>query len=661
MNLTNAWKQHFLSLPGNEQGNRNMESFSLSMSSTQSIGVRLNSFAEDVDTVIFIADLNKKVAVIHSPKNHGGTRNRPTNKISCLIGLGPQAACVVLNESQAVSDCNIRTPTLDELEECTTKEDVKALDPPDNNTPVTFEGSASFIPAPWLTEYVINEESRDPTELIVGAMIAAKAFDLGHENDEAYENSKAKTHVEDFIMWLYGVFSGEVPETRFNICPDDGEVKNWCEERHAACIMGSLSTVQENTTANPDNSAILAQLTEIVANQAEETGAANKIRKEELQLKQDREDSKTDRLKKLHHSIKNMLMNAAAPYCVNEEEYVTSSILPDSCMNFFNCENAGTADQELAEQFRELGVPEANYSHGTVQSLLAGHFLYKSGLEPSNFTAFGFNEDVPVLSNEPNRTLLLYLAATQGRGKTLEEITRSTKQWVKAPMTFEELTMQFILLMAASTIFFSAESALVPSLNSFQKSMMLNKRCIKTRIASDELYAAKILYAVDTRVQRWLQECKIAKERENIDDSIVNFKDLTNDVLNGRFTMQLPLVFMINPATDQKIGGRPTSDGPPTKKSRMNGERGEDKRTLNKNQIEAFKIKPKENWRIFCGEVQKERPVWDGETRMCHRWFIKGYCFEDCYHKSSHVEKEKVPADKEKEFGTWMKKARSEK
>ena len=70
MNLTNGWKQYYLSLPGNEQGNKNMGPFSLSVSSNQSASTRLSSLTEDVDTVIFIADENKKVAVIHSPKNH---------------------------------------------------------------------------------------------------------------------------------------------------------------------------------------------------------------------------------------------------------------------------------------------------------------------------------------------------------------------------------------------------------------------------------------------------------------------------------------------------------------------------------------------------------------------------------------------------------------
>ena len=105
--------------------------------------------------------------------------------------------------------------------------------------------------------------------------------------------------------------------------------------------------------------------------------------------------------------------------------------------------------------------------------------------------------------------------------------------------------------------------------------------------------------------------------------------------------------------------GQATLNGPPRKKKR--GEDAEDTRILNNHQFEAFKMKPKEDWRMFCGEIMKSRPAWDNSTLMCHRWWIKGYCFPDCAHSGSHVEKETVSAEKEKEFGTWMKKARGTK
>ena len=295
--------------------------------------------------------------------------------------------------------------------------------------------------------------------------------------------------------------SKDITETRISIRPDDGELKNYADQRHRDHIFSPFAEVQANGAANPNNGAVMTQLTASISQQAEEIAEANKLQKEELQLRKDREENKKDRLKNLHPSIKNMLTNASPPYCDDEEEeYVTNSTLPDLCLAFFNFENVGTANQELVEQFRELRTPEATYSQATVQALMVCHFLYQSGLEPSNFTACGFNEETPTLASEPNRTLLLYLAATQGRRKTLEEISCSTKQWVKAPTIFKELAMQLVLLMGISTIFFSAESALVPSVNTFHKSMTLNKTCIRTRIASDKLYASKFLYATVSSV-----------------------------------------------------------------------------------------------------------------------------------------------------------------
>ena len=55
-------------------------------------------------------------------------------------------------------------------------------------------------------------------------MVAAKAFDAGHDNNPDLEEYKAANHAEDFPLWLFGVHLGEIPETRLSIHPDDGEL-----------------------------------------------------------------------------------------------------------------------------------------------------------------------------------------------------------------------------------------------------------------------------------------------------------------------------------------------------------------------------------------------------------------------------------------------------
>ena len=81
-----------------------------------------------------------------------------------------------------------------------------------------------------------------------------------------------------FSQWLFGVQAGDIPETRISIRLDDGEIKTFCEERHAACIIGSLHIVVENESSSVDVDTILCQLTSSISHQAEETPFANILR-----------------------------------------------------------------------------------------------------------------------------------------------------------------------------------------------------------------------------------------------------------------------------------------------------------------------------------------------------------------------------------------------
>ena len=101
-------------------------------------------------------------------------------------------------------DCNLVTPTIDALCECTTATEVAELEAPDENSLVTYPGSASFLPAPWLADVVIAANSSDPFLLITVVNAAATAFDLEHEEDENYVTS-ATDHTGDFSVWAWGI------------------------------------------------------------------------------------------------------------------------------------------------------------------------------------------------------------------------------------------------------------------------------------------------------------------------------------------------------------------------------------------------------------------------------------------------------------------------
>ena len=62
--------------------------------------------------------------LLHSPRNFGGTRTRPANKLVCMLGIGPQAVSILVDLNSAIANCDIIVPTVDELSGCTTAQEV---------------------------------------------------------------------------------------------------------------------------------------------------------------------------------------------------------------------------------------------------------------------------------------------------------------------------------------------------------------------------------------------------------------------------------------------------------------------------------------------------------------------------------------------------------
>ena len=115
-------------------------------------------------------------------------------------------------------------------------------------------------------------------------------------------------------MCKFGVGKGAIHEIRYSVRPDDGKLQNFKKDRHITCILGALNTTL--TVANPaDNDAVLRQLTVSISSQTKEAGTANSLCREELDRQSVRDELKKDKLKKLHKSVKNMLMIASASDC----------------------------------------------------------------------------------------------------------------------------------------------------------------------------------------------------------------------------------------------------------------------------------------------------------------------------------------------------------
>ena len=165
MPLSTNWKQHFALLASNKDGNKMMLEFSHAITAVKSQRERLIALTEERESIIFITDKNGLINIAHSPTNFGGMRTRPAHKITCLVGMWPLATAVVWNNEQAIESCEIRTATAAKIHECTTAEQFRALVAPredDEDGDMGLSGEAPFIPAPFMSNFVLEAESKDP-------------------------------------------------------------------------------------------------------------------------------------------------------------------------------------------------------------------------------------------------------------------------------------------------------------------------------------------------------------------------------------------------------------------------------------------------------------------------------------------------------------------
>ena len=674
------WSDYFTARPDNEKGNQNTSVYASAWNKNTSSATKLSLLINDPDTVIFGADTEGTIIPLHSFANLGGSLLRPDNKFACLIGSGQVGVAVIVAENSVTADCSYAAPSPEVIIAKKTRTELQAIPDPDDDDDTTeemteYRGCATFLPAPWLVDSVLASNSNDPWELILAASTSATDFDNEHGEDPTYLTT-AKGHLEEFVVWAWGVKLRKVTTTAYRLDLTDSSLLTFQQDRQDACI---LPANQHATFGNPTipppgpppifapgtaptlNDAVLHQLAASISRQSDEAKTQNELLTRQLEHNLDKEDKKKDRFKKLHSSTKQLILFASA----TDADDVPLEV-EDSCKRFINAETVGIAEQELNLQFKNLGLHDAAFSPGLTQALYAGKFTWADKSTPSNFSPFSFFEVEPLaIADQQNRHLILHLVETQGKGKTLDEIKASNKQEVKAPTTYLELIHQLNFFAGACSIFFGENSIACQAVTALVALVERNRHILKTREA-DKKFMSQFLFAVDTRFQLWLDECTTLTCRNQVDDSMLNFTQLVENVRFGTFFVQLPPTFIAATEADSKPGnGGGKTNKRTAEKNDEEDKEGKKKRrkpttVRNSSQPDACKLQTGETWGThFANKGFNDRVDWDGSCKMCPRWFIRGFCFADCTNKDSHVNAEDIPADKLAAFQQFMRTCRS--
>ena len=439
----------------------------------------------------------------------------------CLLGTGTLAKPLEVNHLTLMEDCNLVTLTIDALHECTTAIEVAEVEAPNENGLITYPGSATFLPAPWLAEAVIAANSSDPFLLITIVNAAATVFDEEHWDDDNYITN-AEDHAGDFLLWSWAVGAGRVSATSCIFDPTDIDLERFIIERHQACIIPSGGVtwaaipggLPPPPAADITSTAVFGLLNTTLSRQADKQEEQNKILSNQLEHMIEKEGSNKNIFKNLRDST--------------------------------NSKMVALAEQELNTQFESHGLSEVSF---------LGNLLWSSSDSPSNHSPFSLAEVEPLRADEQkNCHITLQLVLTQGRGMTVDEIKASNKQEVHPPMNFHELQEQIKMFLVSTKIFFGYLSIGSQYFEALLNMISLYKTTFKAKERLGEQFAAKFLFVVDTRNQLWLKDCKSAKNRDEVDDSTIDFRSLMSQVNFGSFHMSLPPTFQMKTLNESKTG-----------------------------------------------------------------------------------------------------------
>ncbi len=237
-------------------------------------------------------------------------------------------------------------------------------------------------------------------------------------------------------------------------------------------------------------------------------------------------------------------------------------------------------------------------------------------------------------------------------------------------MDYNEMIFQLEAFAAMIDILFGDESVLTKKLTKLIRAIKSNAIIYKAHAALDYFFPFKVLWAVCNRVQTFLTSCMQARDRDGIEDDIIEFTLDHRDIVLDRFNSTLP------PCFKEVKNKAKTGKDPDNKNKNKMGKKSKKRKTdqdgkqqrkqggqpsnlemtvKNEHQCEEFKLREGKRWSIFKAAGNLDR-VQLNRLPMCARWHTCSSCFLDCKNKISHVKCSEIPGYVKVAHLKWMKK-----
>ena len=250
------------------------------------------------------------------------------------------------------------------------------------------------------------------------------------------------------------------------------------------------------------------------------------------------------------------------------------------------------------------------------------------------------------------------LRELSGDGLSSSDINNTLKQPISFPCHINYMKYNVKNLMGASCFFFSNSSILSRRLAIVLDHIKANLPVYKALQHSNNKFATEFLYSLDMRIQVWLLQCKRASDREEVNDTLIDFSDNLDNVLKRQLSIYLPDA--ISKKIDE-IGDHSSSviTPPPNKKKKPSNSSEDNPKVFNQGTLSEWLVEDPQKYNATFRHNKSaldKRPWFSDRVQMCHRWHSRGYCFNNCNFKDSHILSNSVPKDLKEEYSKWKNK-----
>ena len=602
-----------------------------------------NLTSEKVSVICYYSKASNSICFLHKASNlAGGVLFE--SKVVALSGFGEQAFPIVLGNDSISSEFEEVVPTLDSLIQMESIEDIKNLEVEDTDED-TLKSLPFMILPPFLWPTAAGIENRSPANVLL--TVSTRISDHFSEIEQSVDFTLFQLQVscKRLLQFLWLAVHSDL--TPLVLIPPEGdkEISHWSEFCHLDCLQKQQRYLSPLPPAPPSHH---------VQNPTESIATSNLIFQNSLNqiAKLAPESNKKKGFEKLHASTRNMILQASS----SDGELKAGAPCED-CVEFFQAPSHGDAKRSFIKSLRFSSNCRVNVSAGVIINLYNGNFARSYEDSPSNFSPFSFPKKPFSASNGEKESLMLQLKEMSGEGLSLSDINGALSQTLEVPKQVEYMKYNIKHFLAASRFFFSKRSILPRHLNIVLDHIESNFEVYESLQFYNKYFAAEFLFSIDTRTQLWLNQCEAAEDREEVDDSLVDFSDDLNDILRRKFKMAIPQTMK------EIIDGFSEVDHsvpPPNKKKKPNQNHGNEQpseRVINKGSIQEWLADDNQHYQkaFRHNPALLNRPEWNENAKMCHRWHSKGYCFDNCSNKASHVPSDSVTQNLKDKYCSWVK------